>query len=200
VSDLGVAPVRLDGRVERSRRTRTALVDAMLALQEEGDLAPSGQRVADRAGISARTMYLHFSDMESLYAEAGERFLLTLGALGGPLLVAGTLAARVDAFCHRRAVQLEKLLPIFRAARIRQPFSAALQSNRDRYVVAGDEEIDVTFAPELAALPARERATLRSALHVATCAAAWDVLRDDRGLDPAPAADVLRCTVTGLLA
>jgi AcrR family transcriptional regulator len=194
-----VSPTRLDGRLERSRRTREAVVDAMLALQEEGDLSPSGDRVARRAGVSPRTVYLHFADMESLFAEAGDRFLATLAQVGEPIPVDAPLAERVARFCDRRAQVLEKLLPVYRASRLRQPFSAALRSNRDRYVRSSDDEIDQVFRPELAALSTGERERVRSALYVVTCSSSWDVLRDDRGLDVPAAAAVLQHLVAGLL-
>ena len=190
---------RTDGRTERSRRTREAVVDAMLALQEEGDLAPSGRRVAERAGVSARTVYLHFADMEELFVEAGDRFLTRLAGIDEPVPVSASFTERVGLFCARRARVLETLLPVYRASRLRQPYSAARRPNRDRYVRASDREVDAAFAPELAARAPEERARLRAALHVATCAAAWDVLRDDRGLSANAAAAVLHDAVAGLL-
>ena len=193
------APLRTDGRTERSRRTREAVVDAMLALQEEGVLSPSGQRVAERAGISARTVYLHFADMEELFAEAGERFLTRLGGIGELVPPDAPLPERVALFCARRAQVLETLLPVYRASRLRQPFSAALRANRDRYVRSSDREVDVTFGAELAARPPGERDRLRAALHLATCVAGWDVLRDDRGLDAEAAGAVLHDAVLALL-
>ena len=66
---------RVDGRTARGQRTRSAVVDALLALQEEGDLEPTAQRVAARAGVALRTVFGHFSDMETLWAQAGEREL-----------------------------------------------------------------------------------------------------------------------------
>ena len=191
---------RTDGRTERSRRTREAVVDAMLALQEEGDLSPSGQRVAERAGIAVRTVYLHFADMESLHAEAGERFLARLGGIGEPVPAHAPFGERAALFCRRRAQVLETLLPVFRASRLRQPFSPALRVNRDRYVRSSDREVDAVFAPELAARPPEQRARLQAALHLATCVAGWDVLRDDSGLDPEGATAVLHDAVVGLLA
>jgi len=191
--------VRPDGRLERSRRTREAVVDALLALQEEGDLAPSGHRVASRAGVSPRTVYLHFADMEALFVEAGDRFLAKLAAVGVPVPVAAPLAERIARFCDRRAQVLETLLPVYRGSRLRQPFSAALQANRDRYVRSSDDEIDAVFGPELSARSVDDRERLRAALYVATCSASWDALRDDRGLDVAGATAVLRHLVVGLL-
>ena len=59
---------RVDGRALRTQRTRELLVGANLALLEEGELRASAQRVAERAGVSVRTLFLHFADMEELFA------------------------------------------------------------------------------------------------------------------------------------
>jgi hypothetical protein len=56
-----------DGRVARSHRSRRAIVDAMRALHAEGDLRPTAPRVAERAGVSLRTVWQQFADM----AQAG---------------------------------------------------------------------------------------------------------------------------------
>ncbi len=190
---------RLDGRSERSRRTRTAVIDAVLELSQEGELSPSAKRVAERAGISARTMYLHFADMETLFVEVGDRFLKRLAGLGDPVPLSAPFPARLELFCARRAKVLEALLPVFRASRLRQPFSLALQSNRDRYVTSSDVEVDAVFAPELDPMPAKQAAAIRAGIYLATCAAGWDVLRDDRQLDPDQARAVMQCTLKGLL-
>ena len=62
-----------DGRRLRSERSKQAIIDAILALMEEGNLVPSAQTVADRAGIGIRSVFRHFADMEELYAIAGEQ-------------------------------------------------------------------------------------------------------------------------------
>src|SRR5437870_4843088 len=57
-----------DGRTARGQRTRAAVVDALLALLEEGDLRPPAPRIADRAGVSLRSVFQHFADRETLFA------------------------------------------------------------------------------------------------------------------------------------
>ncbi|MCA1721969.1 MAG: TetR/AcrR family transcriptional regulator, partial [Actinobacteria bacterium] len=94
--------VRPDGRTERSRRTRDAVVDALLALHDDGDLTPTAQRVAARAGVALRTVYGHFSDMETLYAEAGERELARLFAVADVVPEDLPLDERVELFCRSR--------------------------------------------------------------------------------------------------
>jgi AcrR family transcriptional regulator len=59
-----------DGRRLRSERSRQAIIDAMLHLVEEGVLVPTAQQVSERAGVGIRSVFRHFSDMESLFATA----------------------------------------------------------------------------------------------------------------------------------
>jgi TetR/AcrR family transcriptional regulator of autoinduction and epiphytic fitness len=191
-----VQVVRPDGRTERSRRTRDAVVDALLALHDDGDLTPTAQRVAARAGVALRTVYGHFSDMETLYAEAGERELARLFAVADVVRDDLPLDQRVDLFCRSRARVLEYLLPVMRATRLREPFSPQLLRNRHRYIASADAEVARVFAPELRGADAGE---LLDALYLATGGPAWDALRGDRGLDPDRALAVMRRTVAALL-
>jgi AcrR family transcriptional regulator len=191
--------VRPDGRTERSRRTRDAVVDALLALHDEGDLTPTAQRVAARAGVALRTVYGHFTDMETLYAEAGERELQRLYAVADVVPPELPLAERVPAFCRSRARVLEYLMPVMRATRLREPFSPQLLRNRHRYIASADAEVARVFAPELARLPEAEAASLLDALYLATGGPAWDALRGDRALDPDRALAVMTRTVEALV-
>ena len=65
--DTETAP---DGRRLRRERSRQAIIDAMLRLVEEGVLVPTAQQVSERAGVGIRSVFRHFSDMESLFAIA----------------------------------------------------------------------------------------------------------------------------------
>jgi TetR/AcrR family transcriptional regulator of autoinduction and epiphytic fitness len=101
-SDDAPPPGRLDGRTARAHRTRDAVVEALLSLQEEGDLEPTAQRVAARAGVALRSVYAHFSDMETLWARAGRRELARLAELVDPVPGDLPLAERLDRFCASR--------------------------------------------------------------------------------------------------
>ena len=188
-------PARVDGRTARGQRTRSAVVDALLALQEEGDLEPTAQRVAARAGVALRTVFGHFSDMETLWAQAGERELAKIAALADVPSGDLPLEERIDRFCASRARVLEALLPVLRAARLREHASAALQRNREIFAAAGDAEVSGVFATELAPLDEAERGVVLSAFHVAAGGTAWELLRCQRGLDVDGATDVVRRTV-----
>ena len=188
-------PARIDGRTARGQRTRSAVVDALLALQEEGDLEPTAQRVAARAGVALRTVFGHFSDMETLWAQAGEQELAKIAALADVPSGDLPLEERIDRFCASRARVLEALLPVLRAARLREHASAALQRNRELFAAAGDAEVTGVFATELTPLEQAERAVVLSAFHVVAGGTAWELLRCHRGLDVEAATDVLRRTV-----
>ena len=185
-------PTRIDGRTARGQRTRTAVVDALLTLQEEGDLEPTAQRVAARAGVALRTVFGHFSDMETLWAQAGERELAKIAVLADVPSGELPLDERLDRFCTSRARVLEAVLPVFRAARLREHASAALRRNREIFAEAGDAEVGAVFATELAPLDPSERAMVLAAFHVVAGAPAWELLRCQRGLDLDRATDVLR--------
>ena len=191
------APV--DGRTARGLRTRRAVVDALLALQEEGDLEPTAQRVAARAGVALRTVFGHFSDMETLWAQAGEQELAKITALADVPSGDLPLAERLDRFCASRARVLEALLPVMRAARLREHASPALQRNREMFTAAGDAEVAAVFRTELAPLEPAEREVLVTALHLAAGGPAWELLRHDRGLPVEQAAALVRRTVGRLV-
>lgn len=190
----------VDGRAVRAARTRELLLDATVELLREGDLVPTAQRVADRAAIAPRTVYLHFADMESLFVEVGTRELTRLIGMRDPVPPDLPLEVRINRFCASRALMLETLLPVIRAARLREHLSPAIQETWEVYVSASDAETGAVFAHELAAAPAGEREELMAALFVAAGGSAWDALRRTRGLPVEAATACMRRSVAALLA
>jgi len=66
------------GRANQKRRTRQALIDATLALRDEGR-NPTFAEAAERALVSRATAYRYFSSIEALISEtATESRLLPL--------------------------------------------------------------------------------------------------------------------------
>src|SRR5262245_26963929 len=64
---------QLDGRTQRAERSRVAIVRALFELIGEGNPQPTAQQVAERAEVGLRSVFRHFADMETLYAELGAR-------------------------------------------------------------------------------------------------------------------------------
>ena len=64
-----------DGRRLRRALNREAVVDALLDLYSEGNLRPSTDEIAERAGISPRSLFRYFRDADDLAGEAVTRQL-----------------------------------------------------------------------------------------------------------------------------
>ena len=189
---------QVDGRTARSARTRGLVLDAMLELIREGDLMPSAGRVAARAAIAPRTVYLHFADMESLFIELGTRELDRLLAMRDEVPPDLPQEERIERFCASRALLLEALLPVMRAARLRAHLSPAIQATWDTYVDVSDADVSSVFARELDPLPPAARARMMAALFIAA-GPAWESLRRDRRLSVAECTACMQQTVTALL-
>jgi AcrR family transcriptional regulator len=187
-------PERADGRTLRAERTRESIIDAHMALMLEGDLQPTARRVADRAGVSLRTLWGHFTDLEALFAAAGRRTLEIQYAEFQPVPVDQPLTDRITQFCAQRARMLEVIAGASRAAQIRLPFSKQLRVNRAHHNERLRDEITELFSTEIAG-----DLDLIGALLVATTWPAWMGSRDDLGLTVAQATAVMHRTVTALL-
>jgi AcrR family transcriptional regulator len=189
---------RIDGRTARAQRTRAAIVDAHLGLLASGDLKPTGERIADAAGVSLRTLWTSFKDMETLFSAAGQRLIERQLEVFEPIDPALPLPDRVDAFCRQRARMLEILAPAARAAVLYEPFSAALRRNRTIELGRVRDELVQLFDAELADAGDGGEELLR-ALHVTSTFASWNVLRDNLGLSIEAARGVMARTVGALL-
>lgn len=191
-----LAPV--DGRTLRALRTRESIVDATIAQIDDGDLRPTAPRVAARAGVSVRSVFQHFADLESLHAAVAERLAERLAALVLPIGADLPLEERIERFVHQRGTLLDAVTPIRRAAAVHGPFSPEIRARLRDGQAFLRAELERTFAPELAA--AAEPEVLLDALDAATSWAAWDTLRSGLRRDPQAARRAVARTLRALLA
>ena len=59
-------PVRIDGRRQRSERTRQTIVEAYLALLRDSPHIPTAAQIAERAGYSVRSLFERFPGLLTL--------------------------------------------------------------------------------------------------------------------------------------
>jgi len=193
-----VAPI--DGRTARALRTREAIVDACIGLVEAGDLRPTAPRIAEGAGVSVRSVFQHFDDLETLFAMVAERVVNRVAKLIVPIPATLPLDDRIDAFIDQRRLLLEAITPIRRAADIHAPFSREitkrLQFGHD--FLRG--ELTAVFATELAGVPPADRERLLDVLDVSVSWPTWESLRTFNGRSADEAAEVLRKMLTLALA
>jgi len=166
-----------DGRVRRGERNREAIVRSLFALIGEGALAPTAQQVAERAGVGLRSVFRHFRDMESLFAEVDAELLREVKPFAFEPPAAGTLAERVAALAARRARLFEQIAPYKRsgnAQRAGSPFLRARHAELVRRLRAALR----LWLPELADAPVE----VAAAIELVSSFEAWDRLRVDQKL------------------
>ena len=181
-----------DGRRERSAKTRAAIADALLDLLGDGHLRPTAKEIAERAGVSVRTVYVHFDDLEDLFCVAVRQQYARVAPLLEPVTLDGSLHTRVVALVERRIRLYARIGAVGLATRLQAPFSPMLaRVVRDAHA-RSRAELERVFAPELDALTAAHRATTLAVLDVLTGPETWQTLRntDDLARDDAAAAVV----------
>lgn len=191
---------KVDGRTARGQRTRAKLVATVLEMVGRGELRLTAPGIASEAGVSIRSLFQHFPDLEKLWVASADRaFELTLPMLD-LLPREGGFPARLEAFLEQRSRVLEATTPMRRAANALAPTSAAMQNRFARARKIGLEEIERAFGVELLQLEQTDRQRTVHALEVATNWAAWDSLRSPLALSIDEARDVMAHTIRALLA
>jgi AcrR family transcriptional regulator len=169
-----------DGRVARGERTRAAIVEAFLDLVSEGVVSPRARQIADRAGVSIRTIFQHFADLEALRTDVVTLQSERLRPYLAPLSGAGDLHGRITELVGERARLFEYITPVRRAMEtsgISDTFDRG-RSELDRRLRA---QLEQQLAPELAALDRDGRATRLAAADALSSFACWDHLRRTQG-------------------
>jgi AcrR family transcriptional regulator len=200
---VALRSVDTDGRRARRDRNKDAVVDAYLALVREGHQRPSVSDVAERSGISYRSVFRYFADRDELTRAAIERHqadLLPLAAM--PFDPAATLEERIAHFVARRTHLYEVIAPIARLSRslagVQPIIEAQLHASRQLFRA----QLRKVFAAELAAGPKRSEeavAQVLTGLDLVTSFESWDLLRRDQALTLDQARATLRATIATLL-
>lgn len=189
-----------DGRVARGERTRWAVIDVHADLLREGVLRPTAKLLAERAGISLRTLWLNFGDMEALMAATGQYWLDRDADSWEPVSADLPLEERIDRWCSQRAQRMEDLSPAAASALLIEPFSPSLTAARREHRARLHRDLVATFGPEIGTgIDSAAASPLHLSLFVAGDGITWLVLRRDEGLSYDDAAALMRHTFTRLL-
>ncbi len=159
-------------------------------------MRPTAQQVAARSGVSLRSIFRIFDDVETLHAAAATRQLWRVRHLFVDVAPIGSLDERVAAVVTINARLYEAVAPVRRAALRAAPESGPLRDQLQgvrRWLRA---EIERVFAAELDADPSGD---LADAVEALLSFEAWDQMRSSQGLSAARAGQVLRQAVRALL-
>lgn len=150
-----------DGRSARRERNREAVIDAFIELIMNGENDPSVDDIADKAGVSYRSVYRYFEDRTDMMAAAADRAMQWIRPLlveaSGPYKADDPLDHRIDAVVDARSEVYMQIAEVLRTALLRsnsQPF-VANELYQARELLR--EQINVRFANELDAFSPRER-------------------------------------------
>jgi len=184
----------IDGRVQRSERSRAAMVQALIDLVGEGVLQPTAQQVAKRAKVGIRTVFRHFSDMDSLLAEINERVRRQALPMLREPLPGGSREERARGLVAQRVRFFEQIAPYKR--------SGNLQRNRSQFLAGQHATFVRTLRANLLGwLPELRRGPpeLLEALDASVSFDIWDRMRGDQRLGRERAAATLERIVLALL-
>jgi TetR/AcrR family transcriptional regulator of autoinduction and epiphytic fitness len=188
-----------DGRTVRAERTRQALVDALFALLDEGELRPTAERIAKRAGVSERSVFQHFPDREALFeAVARQQYERVFSGLE-PVDSSRPLPERLDAFVAQRARLLEESSALRQAAILLEHDSEVVAGWLESWRRAAATEVERVFTRELERLERGERAVLLGALVSAASGSVWEGYRLHQRMSAERARAAMRLTLAALV-
>ena len=175
-------PVRIDGRRQRSERTRQSIVEAYLALLRESPHIPTAAQIAERAGYSIRSIFERFPDLHALRVAATDHAFAVGNAQAAPRDLDGDRPTRLRSQVETRAHTCEQWLPLWRALNANQGDSVEIKTR----IRVGREMImkrlELMYQPELATLSDVDRKRTLVALESLTDFESWGRMRELYGL------------------
>ena len=170
-------PPKVDGRRERSAASRRQILTAMIDLVESGQPSPTAETVAARAGVSLRTVFRHFEEMEKLHLEiAAVVFERVRPILDRPFTTREWPDSLAESI-QRRSEFFEIMAPFKTAIDVHRHRSRAIAAQHRRLTVMSRDLLAASVPSPL--LADREKFELLSLL---MSLEAWQRLREQQGL------------------
>jgi AcrR family transcriptional regulator len=185
-------PAQADGRRLRREQNRAAVIEALLALFRDGVYQPSTDEIATKAGLSARSLFRYFDDVNDLHRAAADRAVQR----AWPLIGLGArpdepTADKIRAVVSSRVRMFEETAPAARALRAASNRRDMLRGILDRNRSYLRHQISEVFGPEFAvAEPAVE-----PAVQVLCSFESYELMRYAQGLSRE---DAEAATVAGI--
>jgi AcrR family transcriptional regulator len=185
----------VDGRRLRSERSRFAIIEAALALQEEGVLVPTAQQISDRAGVGIRSFFRHFEDMETLFEVADDHIRDSYEALflGGDR--DGTLEERIEHAVERHAEAYDSISNILLGTHAQLWRYEVLRKNYARNQRGLRRDLD-DWLPELKSVPRDTRESIDAIASFEM----WHRLRYHQGMSKKVSISIIKTLLNSLMA
>lgn len=186
---------RVDGRRMRSAESRARVTEALYELVREGEVDPSAEQVARRAGVGLRTVFRLFRDKENLLEQIAEAIANRLAESARPPLKGETWRERLDDAIDRRTTMFEEILPYRRAGVVHAHRSQPIRARQAQFARAMRDQLEHALPADL-----RTDRELMEALDGALWVDVWVRLRVDQGQDAAAARAIFKRMARSLLA
>jgi len=182
-----------DGRRKRSVRSREKIIQALFDLVRAGDIDVSAQRVANKAGISLRTVFRHFEEVDHIYKEITSRIEDEVTPMVIAPFKAGDWRGRLREVIDRRAKIYEHIMLLKLAGWIRRFGSDTLMERHRQFVVAERAMLESLLPKTLL-----EQHALLNALDTGLSFEAWRRYRQDLNLLPEDARKAMLATMEAM--
>lgn len=178
----------------RSARSHKRIVDAVHELVHAGNVSPSSEEVAEKAGVGLRTVFRHFKNMESLYREVSELVSEQIQPLIEDPFESTDWRGRFEELLDRKEKLFEEGAMYYLAGRVHRHESTFMLAEHQRNV-AGERK---TLTKVLPSHVTKDR-ELIDALELVLSFDSWIRLRQDQGLSIRESRDTIRRLVKAVL-
>ena len=187
---------RVDGRHARSARTRDAIVDTVLrAIRKQGTV-PTSAEIATLAGVTQRTLFNNFEDVDALLEAAIARQVAHVIDLLPHPAPDGAASVRITRYVQELAALLDEIAAV-RWIVVTQS-NDALRAGLARVREATRQRLSALLAPELERCTGSARMDLLDAAEMITDPMSWRLLRRQRRLSRTAATRVMRKALLAL--
>lgn len=191
--------VNVDGRHRRAQANREAIVEALVSFYADGYVDPSAAEIAERAGVSERSLFRHFDDIDDLCHTA---FVVQWKRLADRtrLLVAPTASTdeKIAAVVEQRVGLYLDMMNVMRITRMH----AVRNDTVLRHVQSSRKElrkqIERLFAPECEVLPTEKAKSLLLTINALLSFEHVEQLRVDQGMPSSRIVLSLRIALSSL--
>jgi AcrR family transcriptional regulator len=176
-----IPSVSIDGRSLRRERNRQDIVDALLGLIENGETEISAALIASKAGLSERSIFRYFDDVDDLYrsvcdlAFSKEIEYALIDDAG-----IGSLDTKIENFVNQRVriyTMNEKIAPAARSFAFKNPIIKNQLVFGRKLLRA---QITKHFAEELSAFDKSEQQVAVATIDALTTFESYDMMRSDQ--------------------
>jgi AcrR family transcriptional regulator len=199
-TDLNTEATTADGRNLRRERNRATIVAALLHLYDEGHIDVSASEIADHAGLSERSLFRYFDDVDDLYGAACDAqfdrisLFASINNLGR-----GSLASKVEQFVDQRIRLFKKVGNIGRVARVHSHRVPLIQKQLSKGRKILHDQMMRHFGDELTSMERSERLAAIAGIDVLCSYESYELMRHDQELSDVATKSVLTFSLTKFL-